>query len=234
MKPFRVLLILALAVAGVARAQTGDGSEPAERIRDTATRFVAQQSAPSARVEAAPLDSRLRLPACGQALRASSPNPPTRGAWTVSVSCEGAPGNPPLWAIYVPVRVADLRAVVVITRAIPVGQPITADALATEPRDVATLSFGYLDNPAQAVGKTLRRPLSPGSTLTPDALAAQKIISRGALVTILGRVGALEVRAQGKALGDAGGGERVSVENLSSHRIVEGVVRDGGLVEVTL
>lgn len=210
------------------------GWESNERIRATAVRFVADQSAPTAKVEAAAMDTRLRLPGCPQPLRASAPNPANRGGWSVAVTCDLPGGAGSLWSIFVPVRVADLRPVVVLARPLAPNQPITADALALEPRDIATLSFGYLSDPQQAIGQTLRRPLSPGATLTPDALAAQKLIKRGALITIVGRVGGLEVRAQGKALGDGGGGERISVENVSSHRVVEGVIRDSGNVEVGL
>jgi flagella basal body P-ring formation protein FlgA len=213
---------------------TAAGWESNDRIRSTAARFVAEQSAPTAKIEAAALDQRLRLPSCPQPLRASAPNPASRGTWSVSVLCELGAGAGSLWSIFVPVRVADFRPVVVLVRPLAPNQPITADAVALESRDIATLSFGYISDPAQAIGQMLRRPMSPGATLTPDAIAAQKLIKRGALITIVGKVGGLEVRAQGKALGEGGGGERISVENVSSHRIVEGVIRDSGNVEVGL
>jgi flagella basal body P-ring formation protein FlgA len=53
-------------------------------------------------------------------------------------------------------------------------------------------------------------------------------------VTLVGRNGSFEVRAQGKALADAGAGERVRVENLSSRRVVEGQVRADGSVLVAV
>lgn len=230
----RTLLALGLfiVVSFACHADDAAGWESNERIRSTAAGFVATQLPSTAKVEANALDPRLRLPACPQALKASVPNPASRGAWTVSVLCETSGGT--LWSIFVPVRVADLRPVVVLTRPLAPGQTITADAVAVESRDIATLSFGYLSDPAQAIGQNLRRPLAPGATLTPDALAVQKLVKRGAMVTIVGRAGGLEVRAQGKALADGGGGERITVENLSSHRVVEGVIRDGGQVEVSL
>ena len=43
----------------------------------------------------------------------------------------------------------------------------------------------------------------------------------------------VEVRMAGKALGDAGEGERVSVENLSSRRVMQGVATPGGDVLVS-
>ena len=61
------------------------------------------------------------------------------------------------------------------------------------------------------------------------ALAARLAYEAGQL--------ALDVRAgsglTGKALGDAGESERVTVENLSSRRVVQGVVGPGGDVWVS-
>lgn len=229
------LLIALPAFAAQAQQTANNGWESQERIRATAARYVAAQSPATAKVEAAALDSRLRLPACAQALVASSSaNAASRSSWNVAVACESAPGGTPLWSVYVPVRVADLRPVAILTRPLPPNQPIPADAVAMEPRDISTLAYGYVSDPAQVIGQTLRRPLSPGAAITPDALAAVKLIKRGALVTVLGRIGTLEVRSEGKALADGGNGERISVENLSSHRVVEGVIRSNGVVEVAL
>lgn len=231
----RIALVLAgsLAATGV-QAQDAGGAEPIERIRSTAASFVAAQAPASARVEAGALDSRLRLPACPQPLKASAPNGSNRGLWSVAVLCELGAGAGPLWSIFVPVRVADIRPVLVLVRPLAPGQTVTADAVALEPRDLSSLSYGYLVDPVQAIGQKLRRPLAPGAVLSPDTLAAPTLIKRGAVITIIGRSGSLEVRAQGKALADGGGGERISVENLSSHRVVDAVVRDGGNVEVGL
>lgn len=225
------LLGLMLLVATAARAD-GERIESLDRIRSAAVTFVSVQSPPTARVEAAALDNRLRLPLCAQPLESSAASPAARGAWNIVVACREA-GNP-LWQVFVPVKVLDLQPVVVMVRPVAPGQPLTADALRVESRDVATLGYGYFSDLQKAVGQTLRRPVAPGAVLTPDAVAAQKLIKRGALVTLLGRSGSLEVRAQGKALGDGGDGERISVENLSSRKVVQGVVRDGGTVEVGL
>ena len=211
-------------------ASADAGIEAPSRIRDAAERHVAAQVLPTATVTAEALDPRLRLPACGQPLETSAANPAARGAWSILVSCRA--DGAALWAVFVPVKVADLRPVVVMTRSIAPGQPIDADVLRLEKRDVATLSMGYLTSVDEAVGRSLRRPVAPGAALTPDALAVTRVIKRGDVVTLVGRSGGLEVRAQGKALADGGNGERISVENPSSRRVVQGVVRDGDTVDV--
>ena len=64
-------------------------------------------------------------------------------------------------------------------------------------------------------------------------LVAPRIIRRGDSVALVSRRGGVEVRVAGKALGDAGQDERVSVENLSSRRVVQGTVIAGGDVLVS-
>lgn len=231
----RLLLPLLLTTAATPPAMAaGDAEVTVARLRETALQYVGARIAPTARAEAAALDPRLRLPACATPLAASGTAPTAGSAWSVAVSCESAAGTPPRWSIYVPVRVTDLRPVVVLTRAVSAGQPIPADALSLQSRDIAGLGYGWITDPAQASGQTLRRPLATGSVLTPDTLAAPVRIKRGALVTLVGMAGGLEIRAQGKALTDAGIGDRINVENTGSHRVVDGVVRDSGTVEVGL
>jgi len=232
-----VLMFAFTAMLGLATAQARAVEpewESTTTIREVAEQLVTGQSPPSARVLAAQLDPRLRLPRCPESLVASVPNPAAQGNWNVAVRCTSSPPGTSLWSIFVPVRVSDLRPVVVLLRALAPGQVVTSDAVALMPRDITTLTFGYLSDPSQAVGQRLRRPLVSGATLSPDALAAPTIIRRGMLVTLVGRIGGLEVRAQGKAMADGGHGDRIAVENSASHRMVEGVIADDNLVDVGL
>lgn len=227
----RLLLILLLMLSGVDARAADDGWEPASHIRELAGDFARQQSAAGARIEVGALDERLRLPACAQAPQTFLPAGNSgRGALSVGVRCDA----PVAWTLYVPVRISELRGVLVLTRALAPGEIITADAVAVQERDAATLPYGYVGDPAQAVGKTLRRPLAPGAVLTPDAIAAARVIRRGQSVTLLGRSNGIEVRAQGVAQGDAGVGDRLQVQNSGSRRNVEGIVRSADTVEVGL
>ncbi|MBA4286104.1 MAG: flagella basal body P-ring formation protein FlgA [Xanthomonadaceae bacterium] len=230
-KPAVVALLAALVgLLLMSTARADAGVESASRIREAAERYVTAQVPSTATVTAEALDNRLRLPACARPLDTSAANPAARGAWSILVSCRD--NGAALWAVFVPVKVADLRSVVVMSRSVAPGQPISAELLRLEKRDVATLSMGYLSSIDEAVGRSLRRPVAPGAALTPDALAVTRLIKRGDLITLVGRSGGLEVRAQGKALADGGSGERIPVENPSSRRVVQGVVRSGDTVDV--
>lgn len=227
----RKLLVLPLMLCCLAaHAQTQDFESP-ERIRTIAHDYAQQLSGSGTQVQATALDERLRLPACAKPPAAFMPSGNNaRGAMTVGVRCDA----PVAWTLYVPVRISQALPVLVLTRSLNRGEVIAEDMLSLQSRDTATLPYGYIANMSDAVGKTLKRPLIAGSVLSPDAMEMQRIIKRGQLVTVFSHIGGLEVRAQGTALSDAGQGERLRVENKSSHRVVEGVVRTADSIEVAM
>ena len=116
--------------------------------------------------------------------------------------------------------------------ALPPNTAIPADALSTQARDVAGMPYGYFTKPEDVVGKLLRRPLVSGTVLSPDALTVAASVRRGQDVTLISSSGGFSVRAGGKALTDGASGQRIRVENVASHRIVEGVVLDAETIEV--
>ncbi|MBR7551955.1 hypothetical protein KC220_25770, partial [Mycobacterium tuberculosis] len=77
------------------------------------------------------LDSALRLPACGQDLRAQ----PT-GTSTVEVSCPDAGG----WRLFVPVKVRRNQTVLTLNRGIAAGETIGEADITTAQRDVARIA----------------------------------------------------------------------------------------------
>ena len=170
----------------------------------------------------ATLDPALRLPRCGAALVAR-----VQGSNSVEVGC------PDGWRLFVPVRVRRSQTVLVLSRGIAPGETITADAFVPETRDASRIVGAAVADPAQAVGRVARRTLSAGAVLSASDLVAQRLIRRGDNVALVSRRGGVEVRVVGKALGDAGENERVTVENLSSRRVVQGVVGPGGDVWVS-
>ncbi len=172
----------------------------------------------------ATLDPALRLPRCGAALVAR-----VQGSNSVEVSCPQDAG----WRLFVPVRVRRSQTVLVLARGVAPGETITADAFVAERRDASRIVGAAVADPAQAVGRVARRMLSAGSVLASTDLVAQRLIRRGDNVALVSRRGGVEVRVAGKALGDAGENERVTVENLSSRRVVQGIVGAGGDVWVS-
>lgn len=172
----------------------------------------------------ATLDASLRLPRCGSALVAR-----VQGSHSVEVSCPQDSG----WRLFVPVKVRRSQPVIVLNRGVAAGQAISADDVSVETRDASRIVGAAVADPAQAVGRVARRTLSAGAVLSSSDLVAARLIRRGDNVALVSRRGGVEVRVAGKAMADAGENERVTVENLSSRRVVQGVVGPGGDVWVS-
>lgn len=210
-----ILALLVLATVPVSAA----GWQPVDSIR-----AAALSTLPAGSEGDTTLDSALRLPACGQGLRAQ----PT-GTSTVEVSCPD-PGG---WRLFVPVKIRRNQNVLILNRGISAGETIAAADITSAQRDVARIAGAALADPAAAVGRVARRTLSAGSLLAANDLVAQRLVRRGDSVALVSRFGGVEVRVAGKALADAGENERVSVENLSSRKVVQGTVAATGDVFVT-
>lgn len=216
--PFIALVLVAALAAPLALA---GAHQPVDSIRDAALRTVPDLGQPGVRAEAA-VDPALRLPRCAGPLQAT----PGHGG-TVEVGCADAG-----WRLYIPVRVQRLQPVLVLTRTVAAGEAISPDAVQVEQRDIARLHGGSFSDPIQLGDRVARRVLMAGSVLSPADLLAPRAVRRGDTVTLVSRHGGVEVRASGRALGEAGLDERVNVENTGSRRVVQGIVRANGEVLV--
>ncbi len=147
---------------------------------------------------------------------------------TIGVTCPG----PVRWTVYVPVTVETRISVLVLKRAVARDAKLTSDDVAVETRKVAGPGAAYLATAAELSGRTVRRALAAGTTLSADMFTPDLIVHRGQEVTLLSGGDAIEVRASGRAMGDAAAGARVQVQNLSSMRMVEGVVESADIVRV--
>ncbi|WMJ71528.1 flagellar basal body P-ring formation chaperone FlgA [Stenotrophomonas sp. 24(2023)] len=193
------------------------GWQPVDSIRAAALSTLPKGS----EGEAIVADS-LRMTACAKPLLAQ----PTANT-TVEVSCPDTGG----WRLFVPVKVRRNQDVLVLTRGIGAGETLAAADITTARRDAARIAGAVLADPAVAIGRVARRPLQAGSLLSSSDLVAQRLIRRGDSVALVSRRGSVEVRVAGRALGDAGQNERVSVENLSTRKVVQGTVgADGDVI----
>ncbi len=228
-------LVFALAVsanAAVAVAQEAE-TESLTAIRAAAETYVKSlipASAGESIVTVGQLDGRLRLAHCPpKELSASLPAGMTLQARsTVGVACMGSVR----WSVYVPVTVESKINVLVLTHAVNRDARLTAADVTVETRRTAGPGNAYLMSPTELGGRTVRRPLPAGTTLSVDMFTPDLIVRRGQEVTLVSSGGAVEVRASGRAMADGAAGARIQVQNLSSLRVVEGVVESADLVRV--
>ncbi|WOS42968.1 flagellar basal body P-ring formation chaperone FlgA [Xanthomonas rydalmerensis] len=213
MRPILLLVLLAATPAWAADFQSVDS------IRAAALSLAGADADAEAT-----LDPSVRVPLCPVPLQAQ----PT-GTTTVEVSCPRETG----WRLFVPVKVRRMQHVLVLARGLSAGETIGAADIVPEKRDAARIVGAAMTEPEMAIGQVARRTLPAGTLLSTTDLVAPRLVRRGDNVALVARSGGLEVRMAGRALGDAGENERVTVENLSSRRIVQGTVSQNGDVLVT-
>jgi flagella basal body P-ring formation protein FlgA len=191
---------------------------------------VPKQRPGSVQANVGALDSRLRLVTCTAPLKALLPPGATfRARMTVAVSCTG----PVIWTVYVPVSIETQTSVLVLRHAAARGARLTAQDVELQTRTLTGAGDDYLTDLAELDGRTLKRPLGAGAAVTAEAMIADALVKRGQQVTLLAAAGGMEVRARGVAMSDAPVAGRIKAQNLSSGRIVEGVVETADVIRIT-
>jgi flagellar basal body P-ring formation protein FlgA len=232
----RLLAALTLFTATtLALAQEAGASrtESPESIRAAAEAFVKSQlprDANVASVTAGSLDNRLRLVRCTGGLHARIPTGVALQSRTmVGVGCDG----PVRWTVYVPVTVESRISVLILKHPVPRDAHLTIEDVTIETRKVTGLATAFLTDVSDLQARSVERPLPMGTTLSMDMFKPDLVIHHGQEVTLIAAAGGIEVRAAGKALADGANGTRLKVQNLSSLKVVEGVVAGPDLVRVT-
>ena len=222
-----ILVLLAASATGATQRW-----QPTESIAAAAEAYVLGRIGPKAKrtsVRAGTLDPRHRLALCTEDLEPFM----RRGArievrTIVGVRCTGE--KP--WKVYLPVEVIVTDKVLVASRTLPRGHVLTAEDLVVEERDVSRLRSGYHSNAKTLVGQRLKSQLIAGRILTPAMVQADIAVKRGQTVTLTVATGGINIRMSGKALMDGAIDQRIRVENTTSGRVVEGIVRSREHVEV--
>jgi flagellar basal body P-ring formation protein FlgA len=230
---FVVLTLIAWISTAVGQEAAGTRIESTDAIRATAESFVKSQlprDASIAGVIAGGLDSRLRLVSCTSGMHGHLPAGATLQARSmIAVSCNG----PVRWTVYVPVTVESRISVLVLRHPVPRDARLTADDVTVESRKVVGVgATAFLTDVKDLQSRSAERPLPMGATLTMDMLKPDLVIRHGQDVTLIAAAAGIEVRAAGRALADGATGARLKVQNLSSLKVVEGVVEGPDTVRV--
>lgn len=142
------------------------------------------------------------------------------------VTCSGAGA----WRETFVVRARVLAQVVVAAMPISARQPIRADDLRTEERDITAMPDA-LAHPEDAEAQTSRRALRPGQVVQKRFLQAELMVRRGAPVQIVARSGGVQVTHSGESLDNGSLGQTVRVRNSASGKVIDARVVDQGVVE---
>lgn len=218
-------LLLLLFTALTARAET---IQSLAAIDTAVHDFVAAAIDGDSEFTQGRLDPRLRLAPCTTPLALRFSREPRGGPNAVEVRCTGA--QP--WSLYVTVDIARYAEVVVATRALTRGTIIQAGDVALARRRVSGTRMDYLSDVASAVGRVAARIVPADTILGAGNVMLPLLVKRGDEVVLASVGGAISVKVKATALKNGALGERVTVRNLGSKRVVEGTVGGDGLVVV--
>ncbi len=211
-----------LSLGGPAMASEQESRERIERAASEHAR--SQAGGGRLQIQARLPDTRLNLPRCTQPLEAHSSRFSQR--MQVKVSCPGT------WALYVPVNVTQQKQLVVMTRSLASGEIVSAADVTLSWQQLKDISYGHFERLDGVIGRKMARSARAGQILRPNQLRQAFSVRKGDTVTLLSRVGGVEIRSRGTAEHDAVENSAVSVKNLSSGKRVQGYARGGGIVEI--
>ncbi len=227
MKIFSIFCLM----LGISQLSFASSTQSLEIINKAVRDFVESSLAPDGQyqVSEAQIDNRLRLPACEQNLDIFSQSGAVKpGRNTVGIRCNGTNG----WTIYSTVLIKSFKNVLILTKQLNRNERISLEHLRTESRDIATLQQGYLTDPDDIADKQAIRILAPGTVLTRQHFTEPTLIKRGQRVSIQSGKAGFMISATGVAMTDGSKGQRISVKNISSKRVIQATVENPGVVTV--
>lgn len=179
----------------------------------------------------ASMDRRLSLRRCSEDLDFElQRNPARAGRMLVKVRCN----DQKPWAIFVPLQFQQWKTVVTATRPLLRNHTIGPEDI--ELREVALDRPGeqYLPQIKLALGQLTTRNIEAGKPLKNNILKAPKLVKRGDQVVIIASNGSVSVKMNGKAMADGRRNEQITVQNLSSKRLIKARVVDRGTVQTVM
>lgn len=178
------------------------------------------------RVTAGNLDPRMGSRYCEQPLDVElANNANLERQTTVMLSCSGREH----WRMFIPVRIQQLRAVVVTAQALTPGQVIGRNDLKMSHIDIHQLRDAAHYDIDELIGAQVKRRVAVNQPLQARHTC---FVCRGQDVIILSGSGGLEIRAEGVARSDGLLGDRITVRNSRSNNEIQAVVSGSNEVRV--
>lgn len=128
-------------------------------------------------------------------------------------------------------KIKRFKNVVVCLKQIKPKETITEDMVTIEEREI-THTSGYIEKIDDAVLKEAKRRIEEGEIILSNNIKEKPVINFGDIVTIIKRGDGFFIKAKGMAISTGYKGKSISVRNLSSQRIVEGIVINKEEVEI--
>ncbi|VAW20009.1 hypothetical protein MNBD_ALPHA11-987 [hydrothermal vent metagenome] len=120
-----------------------------------------------------------------------------------------------------------------LSRSVPTGTILGPNDIEMRSVPIQLSNGAGIAMPEQIVGKQLQRNMLGGAMIRISDVVEPTLISRNEIVTLFLKAGAMTLTVKGRALDDAAKGEPVSVLNLLSNSVVQGIALSAGTVEIS-
>ncbi len=162
----------------------------------------------------------LSLPRCQTPITLKDRNPNrVSGRITLAVSCEQ-----PTWRVFVPVVITGKLPVILSAKGIPKQAVIKEEHVKKVLLPYQKVPKGHLININTAIGMRAIKAIPANKVLKIKDLSPPYWVFKKQQVNIITRIGDIEVKALGIALKNGVEQEQVPVKNLSSQKIIKGIV----------
>ncbi|MFZ6862484.1 flagellar basal body P-ring formation chaperone FlgA [Undibacterium sp. Ji67W] len=202
-----------------------------DKIRQVATEYLQQLSSAQpgdAEISVGAIDGRLNLAEC----QALVPFLPTGSkAWgktTVGVRCT-APSN---WTIYLRANVQITAEYYVAAHSISKGQILALEDLSKIKGEISNLPVGFINNPDQAIGKTIQVSVSSGTLLRMDSLKNPAVVQQGQAVRVISIGNGFQVTTEAQAINNASEGQ-IAKAKTANGVTLSGIAKAGGIIEIS-
>lgn len=146
----------------------------------------------------------------------------------VNISTDGRPAS----QFNINFAIKHYQPVVVAAKPIGGRQILQSDDLRYERMDISRLGPGYFTDINKVAGLMVRRPLTAGTIVNDNSLEKPVVVKNGSTVSLIARIGDIEVRTVGRALQNGAEGAVIRVQNVNSKKIVSARVLDDAAVQV--
>lgn len=158
--------------------------------------------------------------------------PDTDGAGLCLIDMVDQRGRPR--GIYVPIKVLKKRPLFVAKRELLRGEVLKEEDIKTNYTYLTGRASIYPSSIDYLIGKTLKRDIKRGTTITEDAIEDPVMVRRGKMVILIGENKRLLIKTQGKALENGRLGDVIKVKNTTSGKVVHATVTAENTVTVGL
>jgi flagellar basal body P-ring formation protein FlgA len=162
------------------------------------------------KVEGMPVDERINIPACGQAIEFQvSPEALFQSNITVKAQCPVSN-----WYMFLMVKATEIQPVVVVTSALSPGTLLNENNLQVVDMDKKRMRNTTFSDISSLVGARVKRRLVSGRPIEPNDLC---FVCEGDNVVISAGSNNMQIKTNGIALEDGNIGETIRVKNSRSN-----------------